>query len=248
MPEPSAPVEIPEIKAGDGLELAQLMSLFASKNPPDNTIKRIYDLETMVKDLGSRVGNLDGLSDRLQSLESRVAKLETRADSSEKRLDTDEADIDELKKRLSALEGMEIPASGEPPANVDTGAIMKQIQLVKNEFNTFKIEVKEKAPIVDLDKLRRECMEYTDKEIGNTERELDRKLKEATDDLKHKHEMLGAEFENFKQRDFRELEGRVTALEKKFARLAEQFGNFKMPEVGAPNDDGALRELAEKVA
>ena len=37
--------EMPDIKAGDGLELAQLMNLFASKNPPDNTIKRIYDLE-----------------------------------------------------------------------------------------------------------------------------------------------------------------------------------------------------------
>lgn len=44
----AAPVEIPEmpdIKAGDGLELANLMKIFASKNPPDNTIKRIYDLE-----------------------------------------------------------------------------------------------------------------------------------------------------------------------------------------------------------
>ena len=41
----AAPV-MPEIKAGDGLELQQMMSLFASKNPPDNTIKRIYDLET----------------------------------------------------------------------------------------------------------------------------------------------------------------------------------------------------------
>ena len=41
------PVEVPtmpDIKAGDGLELASLMNIFASKNPPDNTIKRIYDL------------------------------------------------------------------------------------------------------------------------------------------------------------------------------------------------------------
>lgn len=118
---------MPEVKAGDGLELAQLMNLFASKNPPDNTIKRIYDLETMMKDLGNRVGNLDGLTDRLGSLESRVAKLETRADNSDKRLDTDEADIEELKRRLTALEGMEIPTTGEPVANIDTGAIMKQI-------------------------------------------------------------------------------------------------------------------------
>ena len=59
--------------------------------------------------------------------------------------------------------------------------------------------------------------------------------------------MLSAEFENFKQRDFRELEGRVTALEKNLKRLAEQFANFKIPEMGAPADDAALRALAEKV-
>ena len=34
--------------------------------------------------------------------------------------------------------------------------------------------------------------------------------------IMHKHEMLSAEFDAFKQRDFRELEARVTALEKKF--------------------------------
>ena len=60
--------------------------------------------------------------------------------------------------------------------------------------------------------------------------------------------MLSAEFENFKQRDFRELEARVSALEKRCQRLAEQFANFKIPEMGAPTDDSALRALAEKVA
>lgn len=74
------------------------------------------------------------------------------------------------------------------------------------------------------------------------------KIQETADSFNHKHEMLSAEFENFKQRDFRELEGRVTALEKKLARLAEQFANFKIPEMGAPADDSALRALAEKVA
>ena len=40
----------------------------------------------------------------------------------------------------------------------------------------------------------------------------------------------------------------MTALEKKLNRLAEQFANFKVPEMGAPADDSALRALAEKVA
>ena len=77
---------------------------------------------------------------------------------------------------------------------------------------------------------------------------MNKKIQDTADSFNHKHEMLSAEFENFKQRDFRELEGRVTALEKKLARLAEQFSNFKIPEMGAPADDSALRALAEKVA
>ena len=76
----SAPVEMPDIKAGDGLELSHLMNLFASKNPPDNTIKRIFDLENGLKDLKDRFGNLDGLKERLENLEGRVAKVETRTD------------------------------------------------------------------------------------------------------------------------------------------------------------------------
>ena len=32
------------------------------------------------------------------------------------------------------------------------------------------------------------------------------------------------------------------------SKLAEAFSNFKIPEMGAPADDSALRALAEKVA
>lgn len=40
------PVEIPEMPdVGDGLNMAQLMNIFASKNPPDSTIVRIEELE-----------------------------------------------------------------------------------------------------------------------------------------------------------------------------------------------------------
>ena len=120
----SAPVEMPDIKAGDGLELNTLMSLFATKNAPDNTIKRLFDLENGLKDINGRFSSLDGISDRLGNLESRVAKLETRADGSDKRLDTHDIDIEELKRRLGALEGME-PTAAIEPANLDTGAIIK---------------------------------------------------------------------------------------------------------------------------
>jgi len=41
---------MPEIK-GDGLDMAQLMNMFASKNPPENTIVRIEELEKQMLDL-----------------------------------------------------------------------------------------------------------------------------------------------------------------------------------------------------
>ena len=52
-----APVEMPEIK-GDGLDMGQLMNMFASKNPPENTIKRIEDLEKMMKDALAQLADL----------------------------------------------------------------------------------------------------------------------------------------------------------------------------------------------
>lgn len=41
---------------------------------------------------------------------------------------------------------------------------------------------------------------------------------------------MRAEFETFKSKDFRDLEARVAALEKKFLRLQESFNNMKIPE------------------
>ena len=59
-------------------------------------------------------------------LEGRVGKLEVRADKSDKKLDTHDIDIEELKRRLSAVEGMEMPAMEvKEVANLDTAGIMK---------------------------------------------------------------------------------------------------------------------------
>lgn len=89
-----APVEMPEIK-GDGLDMAQLMNMFASKNPPDNTIKRIEELEKQVKNLLDRpVGTGSGLDadamDKLNDLLRRVQSLETRADKTDRNMENHE--------------------------------------------------------------------------------------------------------------------------------------------------------------
>lgn len=119
---------MPDIKAGDGLELSTLYNIFASKNPPDNTIKRIFDLENQFKDLNGKFGGLDNVTQRLiYDFEDRVGKLETRADKSDKKLDAHDIDIEDLKRRLTAVEGMEMPAMPEVKevANLDTAGIMK---------------------------------------------------------------------------------------------------------------------------
>lgn len=183
------PMPVPEIK-GDGLDMSQLYNIFASKTPPDNTIKRIYDLENSLKELNGKVNGLDGAAERLQDLEARVGKLETRADKSDKKLDTHDIDIDELKRRLAAVESMEMPAMPEikEVANLDTEGIMKQIHFIRNEFNTFKVEVGSKAPKIDIDKLREELKEYTDQEVRNSEKSLKTKIDDTEKSLKHQHE------------------------------------------------------------
>jgi len=42
---------MPDMPVGSELDMAQLLRVFASKNPPDNTIVRIEELEKQVKRL-----------------------------------------------------------------------------------------------------------------------------------------------------------------------------------------------------
>jgi hypothetical protein len=93
-----ASVELPEIK-GDGLDMAQLMDIFASKNPPENTIKRIVKLEDQISDILRNMNNkpapvgeagpgLDAdAMDKLNDLLRRVQSLETRADKTDRHQD-----------------------------------------------------------------------------------------------------------------------------------------------------------------
>lgn len=45
--------------SGDGVDIDMLKGLFAGKNPPDNTLVRIEDLERLNAELFSRVLNHD---------------------------------------------------------------------------------------------------------------------------------------------------------------------------------------------
>ena len=103
---------------------------------------------------------------------------------------------------------------------------MKQVNMIRQELVSFR-EVKHAQ---DLEALRVELRGYTDKECSNVNSMLNQKIKESTEALKYEMDRLRAEFENFKNRDFKDLEARVAALEKKFQRLNEAFANLKIPE------------------
>ena len=128
---------------------------------------------------------------------------------------------------------------------VDTASILKQVQMVKSEL----IQFKENKHVQDLQGLRNELMGHTDKEVTSLRNEMDKKISTMIEDLRHELDRLRAEFETFKNRDFKDLEARVTALEKKLQRLMDVVNNLRMPEsTGGGVSEEAFRELAQKVA
>lgn len=127
---------------------------------------------------------------------------------------------------------MDLTASPVITGDVDTAAILKQLNLVKSEVNSMRSEFTEyKSKMkTDLEQLRIELRGYTDQETSNVEKTLNKKVDECVESLKYELERLRAEFETFKSKDFKDLEARVSALEKKFLRLQEAFNNLKIPE------------------
>ena len=70
------------------------------------------------------------------------------------------------------------------------------------------------------------------------------------DSLKYELDRLRAEFETFKSKDFRDLEARVSALEKKFRALQDAFNNLQIPASSGNNgvSQEAFNALQQRVA
>ena len=103
---------------------------------------------------------------------------------------------------------------GGGSGDIDTAAILKQVNMVRSELSNFQTKTAQ-----DLEGLRLELRAYTDKETGDLKKMLVKKIDEAVDSLRYELDRLRAEFETFKTKDFRDLEARVSALEKKFLKL-----------------------------
>ena len=231
--------------------MAQLMNIFAAKTPPDNTINRIEALEKKVQQLLDRpipepqiihqtVQNVKNVTeeapvqaapqgpgldqaalDKIDDLLRRVQGLETRADKTDRHQDQQDETLTDHERRIKALEAMDLSASVPVSGEVDTAAILKQVNMVKAEVSQVRSEFtsfKDKT-ISDLEALRLELRGYTDKEVGEVSTKLTKKITDLCDQLRYEHDRLRAEFEQFKNKDFAALEARVSALEKKFLKL-----------------------------
>jgi predicted nucleic acid-binding Zn-ribbon protein len=164
--------------------------------------------------------------DKIADLLKRVQSLETRADKSDRSLASHAENLADHERRIKALESMGAASNVTVSGEIDTNAILKQVNLIRQEFVNFK-EVKY---VSDLESLRLELRGYTDKETLNLKNMLSKKITDGIDSLKYELDRLRAEYENFKNRDFKDLEARVTALEKKLQRLESAFSNFKIPD------------------
>lgn len=129
-----APAVMPEVK-GD-FDMGEMMKIFACKTPPDNTINRIAALEEMMKNL-----NPDDVLRRIKALEAR-------ADKTDNRLDANDDFLADHERRIKALEAMDLSAAAPVTGDIDTAAILKQVNLVKAEtsslrsdFNSYKGQV-----------------------------------------------------------------------------------------------------------
>ena len=93
-----------------------------------------------------------------------------------------------------------------------------------------------------------ELQGYTDKETGDVKKMLTKRIDDVSENLRYELERLRAEFETFRSKDFKDLEARVAALEKKFLKLQEMMANLKIPEAaGGGVSQEEFDALAQRV-
>lgn len=138
-------------------------------------------------------------------------------------MDKSDNSIADHERRIKALEAMDLTAATEVNASgeIDTASILKQVNLIKAEVSSMRSDFTNyQARVVsDLEALRHELRGYTDKKTSEVEKALNTRLDKAVGEIKYEADRLRAEFETFKSKDFRDLEARVSALEKRFLRL-----------------------------
>lgn len=90
---------------------------FASKNSPDNTIRRIEALELAVSDLNKKGAGIEADRDMLEKLRKRVEALETESKDQKQHITKAEEDIEALKRMIQAMSSI---GKGGDTSNIDT--------------------------------------------------------------------------------------------------------------------------------
>lgn len=87
---------------------------------------------------------------------------------------------------------------------------------------------------------------YTDKAVSDLDDKLTLKLDNAIATLNHEIERLRAEFEMHKNKDFKDLENRVSALEKKLNAILDRLNSMGNGQ-GQMMDEGRIANLERRV-
>jgi hypothetical protein len=99
------------------------------------------------------------------------------------------------------------------------------LDTINAKFSEVKGDVARKPDKDDLDKVKFDCGKYTDRSEGLLKKELEARIKT----VKFEHDRLLAEFEMHAENDFKELQAKVTALEKKNSTLTAELKKNSIP-------------------
>lgn len=130
-PAPAITTTIVQEAPAPTIDMDKLYEAFASKNPPDNTIVRIEELEKLTKSLGDR---LDAVPNAAPDNSGEIADLTKRLAAVEEKVNgSHEPRITKLESEVAAMrDSLATPASGD---TIDASQIMMRINMLQTETN-----------------------------------------------------------------------------------------------------------------
>ena len=176
-------------------------------------------------------------------LTTRIQKLENMLKATSGTIKVHTNEIEELKLNNSIP--ME-PIKTDGP--IDTNAIFAKIKALEVQLIGHRETTTREFTRIDesMDQMKIDYKAYTDSAVSDLEDKLTMKLDNAIATLNHELERLRAEFEQHKNKDFKDLENRVTALEKKLNTILERLNNMGSGN-GQVMDDGRIANLERRV-
>ena len=176
-------------------------------------------------------------------LTTRIEKLENMLKATSGTIKVHTNEIEELKLNNSIP--ME-PIKTDGP--IDTNAIFAKIKALEVQLIGHRETTTREFTRIDesMDQMKIDYKAYTDSAVSDLEDKLTMKLDNAIATLNHELERLRAEFEQHKNKDFKDLENRVTALEKKLNTILERLNNMGSGN-GQVMDDGRIANLERRV-